>query len=568
MNINELITKVNQLESALQFIRTEKQKSVESKNEFGDFAEGLQLATRIERMLQVIFLCEHYLEELTIIEKTSTEKEKCTAVKKTINSVLTAFNANNPQRRKEFSIWWLFSAIDRGDIELFEALLKAGADVNSRHMKTPHQHTKTPLVRAIAKRYLPPRTPEQQAYNRINLKMIESLIEQGADPNIMDDDAQFNAFMQVVYADDLRITKLLIGKTKIKIDINKIGKWGTALHIACQGNVSFELFKLLLEQPDIDVNASYTPCGENVEKTVLSQALETMKIQNENCKIETRQKIIYLLRDPKIKKTEHDFHVAIESGFEAVSSMLLAGYQIPVDGLTKVLHPTFHDPLVIDLIVGNSDGKVLEIAKKELISWSTCTELMFYATLGNTEKLNEVLRSLTPKALQSSWSGALFKAAQLGRTEVVRLLLAAPNAPIADINDPLMRDYEITMHNLTPLMAAAKYGRTEIVKMLVKRGADVNRKMSAPPNVSALSLAIESGHAQTSQYLLRIVIDTASKIYVPQASGPSLPLTPHIHSSQAALFKRPDAKEVKEEPSNAFSKADRHVEKLQITNSR
>jgi ankyrin repeat protein len=96
---------------------------------------------------------------------------------------------------------------------------------------------------------------------------------------------------------------------------------------------------------------------------------------------------------------------------------------------------------------------------------------------------------------------ALHAAAQNGWLDVLKLLLAMPDAP------RFMRAFDNDSISLSPLAWAAREGHTACVELLFRHGADPNLRDEFRIGYTALEEAMENGHVETVRYLLSIGAD-------------------------------------------------------------
>ena len=93
----------------------------------------------------------------------------------------------------------------------------------------------------------------------------------------------------------------------------------------------------------------------------------------------------------------------------------------------------------------------------------------------------------------------MFYAAQAGRAEVVRKLLAARANTEVAVKEP----YE---GYVTPLVAAAEEGHLEVVRALLKAGANVSHRSRS--GKTALTAAAQNGHTE----VVGVLVDAFKKI--------------------------------------------------------
>jgi hypothetical protein len=133
------------------------------------------------------------------------------------------------------------------------------------------------------------------------------------------------------------------------------------------------------------------------------------------------------------------------------------------------------------------------------------------ALAGNTAKIQQLLDNgadINKRTLAYSRTPLLY-AAETGNTNVVELLLSKG----ANINAPDAIGY-------TALMLATVRGHAECVKVLLAHGANIDQRTVALsqdlPSLTALDLAIKSGHPEIEQ-----LIKAASRKGATQSSVPT-----------------------------------------------
>jgi ankyrin repeat protein len=135
---------------------------------------------------------------------------------------------------------------------------------------------------------------------------------------------------------------------------------------------------------------------------------------------------------------------------------------------------------------------------------------------------------------------ALIKAAELGHTKIIQLLLENG----ADIN---LTDY----YNNSALMMATQSGHTEIVQLLLDKGADINRTNNR--NENALIMAVKKDFKNIVELLLAkpdIVLDTRRKFFNDTALTLAI-IRNHEEIVQLLMKKNADIHHTEDELKNA-----------------
>lgn len=170
----------------------------------------------------------------------------------------------------------------------------------------------------------------------------------------------------------------------------------------------------------------------------------------------------------------------------------LAGVQCALVGLlvdfgasVEAVGPgKWSSPVFTALIFGYPDAAEALIRRGARV-----VDLPVAAGLGRTDRAAELL----PGADAEERHRALAIAAQLGRTEVVRLLLDAGE-------DPNRFNPEGTHKHSTPLHQAAHGGHLAVVRLLVERGARVDIEDSSY-RATPLGWAVHGGRTEVADYL-------------------------------------------------------------------
>lgn len=148
-------------------------------------------------------------------------------------------------------------------------------------------------------------------------------------------------------------------------------------------------------------------------------------------------------------------------------------------------HAACGSPRIMEILLDHAS------AQRDFSLTSANGALCAASEVGRVEMIRLLLaRGVSPNATGSMYGPALEAAAHYGSEDSVRALLDAG----ADVN--LQGGY----HG-NALQAAARYGRVGLVNILLQAGADVNALGGVYPN--ALAAAIERGHSQVVDVLLR-----------------------------------------------------------------
>jgi ankyrin repeat protein len=251
------------------------------------------------------------------------------------------------------------------------------------------------------------------------------------------------------------------------------------LHDAVEYGSLEDVKKVLLENPDIDVNEQLPNDGATPLHIAAGMG-DTKKVEE-------------LLAHPKIdvnsgmKRGTTPLYIAAQQGRDAVVHILLQKEGINVNQ-ARTIEP-YNTPLFIALF--NQRTKVVEeLLKHPEINVNTPEMYPPLWTAVNMRDSNSVrllLRNAKDKIdVNKGLDGGageppLYRAAHNGDLEIVKELLAHPKI---DVNKPDRADRQ------TPLFAAASKGHLEIVKALLDR-ADINLHIANRTGVTAYKLASE-----------------------------------------------------------------------------
>lgn len=126
---------------------------------------------------------------------------------------------------------------------------------------------------------------------------------------------------------------------------------------------------------------------------------------------------------------------------------------------------------------GKSRYNALQIALKK--SFVNCAKAI----------LNKISSQLSAKDLNHWKCSALYSAARLGETDMIRRFLQVPNI---NVN-------QVTSHLDSPLYVAVAFGHAEIVELLLDAKADLNSDIEHSP----LGTAVNNNHADVVEVLLK-----------------------------------------------------------------
>ena len=380
----------------------------------------------------------------------------------------------------------LFAAVEQGNVEVVQALLNHGADVNKSD-----KHGKTALFAAagqgnaevvqallshgadVNKSFVLGKTALHAAVEQGNVEVVQALLSHGADVNKSDADG-FTALHTAARQGNVEVVQALLSHGA---DVNKSDADGfTALHTAArQGNV--EVVQALLSH-GADVNKA-----NKDRKTALFAAAEQGNV-------EVVQALLSHGADVNksfvLGKTA--LHAAVEQGnVEVVQALLSHGAAVNKSYVLNktALHTAARQgnvEVVQALLTHGADVN-------QSAEWGRTA--LFTAAEQRSVEVVQALLSHGAAVNKSDKHGktALFAAAGQGNVEVVQALLSHG----ADVN-------KSDKHGKTALFAAAGQGNVEVVQALLSHGADVNK--SVKQCKTALHAAVEQGNVEVVQALL------------------------------------------------------------------
>jgi ankyrin repeat protein len=437
----------------------------------------------------------------------------------------------------------LICSIINGDYAKAERLIKSGARIEGLS-----ENYETPLLIA----------------SKSDLKTVQLLVKAGADVNREIPFKKTTPLIAAIMSDKFSIVKFLLDTIESSTPAKFNLLCESAFYYACRHGCSAEMLQfLLLNIPDM--NKKFC---ENIHKndyTLRNPLLGALKRMDESA--DSAANVEFLL---KVGLSEKDVLCqAVPLGAKVVKLMLYAGYQCTAYVLNKAITYSDADTEMIDLIVRNSNEEVIEEAKHRLIKNSNFTDLIFYATIGNIEKIKHLLaplvdgcelqlmqtsplnkkllgnvesldtmppRALSPEnqkiitlktdhvpidfcAEDREGHTALMKAVMLNRTEIVRLLLKS-GTKVNHVSDKEERRFD---DGHTALMKAVIFNRTEMVQLLLESGANVNHTNCI--GLTVLIKAAELGHVDIVKVLLK---------YNPNVNQPGT--TDRYHYKKTALY--------------------------------
>ena len=367
----------------------------------------------------------------------------------------------------------LFAAAKQGNVEVVQALLCHGADVNKSDengrtaLFVAAEQGHVGVVQALLKNDFTDvnvtdkdgRTALHFAANQGNVEVIQALLKNDfTDVNVTDKDGR-TALHFAANEGNVEVIRALL--TNDFTDVNVTDKDGrTALHFAAnEGNV--EVIQALLKNDLTDVNVT-----DKDGRTALS-------ISTEHTNVEVAQALL--------KNDLTDVNVTDKNGNTALHFAADQG----------------NVGVIRALLSGGADANMADIEE-----WFGQTPLFAAAWQGSTEAVEELLsHGADVKAVDRKDQTALHLAAGTGNVGTVRTLLGRG----ADANKENRRKE-------TPLfLATLHHGDVEVVQALLDHGADVNKSVENCDTAlckvdkngrTALFVAAEEGNVEVVQALL------------------------------------------------------------------
>lgn len=396
----------------------------------------------------------------------------------------------------------LFAAAERGDLRAVRALLKKGADPN----------TKGPRGEPVLFRVL----------SRGDISDVKLLLDSGADPNLTDADGT-TPFMYVFgntrYDRQIQIAHMLVAAGADVNAKNRSGETAADL-VTRRGQIGrLQLLKELGAKVDEKIilearlyDLAQRGSAQEVQRLLASGVDPNLKV----------------IKDLSVYPIDLPLHAAIQGGHTRTAEILLAARADP-EAQGRGATPLFAaiqggDPEMVRLL--------LKHGANVNVSYAGGQTALMSAAASYSERRLEIVRLIVAagadvNAKNSAGVTAAFLAAERGFDEVARFLLAlgsgseakdilalsliraAENGDLNAVKELLAKGVDVNaqtelskgLKRNTPLIAAVRRSRVEIVTFLLTARANPN--LSGATGENALSSAVATGNLDIIRMLLK-----------------------------------------------------------------
>ena len=413
----------------------------------------------------------------------------------------------------------LFAAAEQGNVEVVQALLSHGADVNKSDsdgwtaLFAAAEQGSVEVVQAllshgadVKKSYVLGKTALFAAAEQGNVEVVQALLSHGADINKSDADGS-TALFAAAGQGNVEVVQALLSRGA---DVNQMfGLGWTALFAAAeQGSV--EVVQALLSH-GADVNKSFV-----LGKTAFFAAAEQGSVEVVQALLSHGADVnkSYLLGQTAF------FAAAEQGNVEVVQALLSHGADVnerDEDGKTALFAAVEQSSVEVVLALLSHGA---DVNKSDADGW---TALFAAAGQGSVEVVEALLSHGADVNKSDRWGRtALHAAAKQGNIEVLQALLshgadvnksdadgwtafhaAAEQASVEVVQALLSHGADVNQSDgwgRTALFAAAKQGNVEVIHALLSHGADVNKANKDPK--TALFPAAEQGSVEVVQAML------------------------------------------------------------------
>ena len=376
----------------------------------------------------------------------------------------------------------LLWAVMKGEVEISEMLLDAGADANSVYYGFDDADTNERLVRSDGGFNW---TVLKEATRAGNVDLVDILLDREADTNIdmYSDDEYITPLYLAVKGKHAKIAEMLL-EQGAEVDMESylpvaIGiEHGTPLTRAVHDD-NFELAKMLLNygaDPDAGRWTVWDCIHELDGNDPSRRAWEKLLMSPEKWKEHLEVDLVLAARRGEIDNVRQ----LIAEGVDVNS--------IAEDGRIPRINIEGDTPLSAAAAVGHAEVVKMLLAARANPNATTVNDWTALMRASANGRLETVKILLAGKANQSNWP-ALVVAARNGHAEVAKVLMDAGANP-----------NERDKFGNKPLTVASDSGHAEIVEMLLDGKADPNS--SDTGGWTALMSASKNGHAKIVKMLL------------------------------------------------------------------